>query len=393
MSATTRQMSTDTAAPDEARRRRRRRGRWALAIVVVLAGAAVTVDRTHPGGVDFTHPLGQRDGTSNAAANNAATTTAKVTRGTLSSRTSVGGSLGYAGDYTVLAQGHGTVTGLPAVGQVIRQGQVLYEVDGQPVVLLYGSTPAYRTLAEGATASDVTGKDVQQLNRALVALGYASSSDLDPSSDEFSWATKAAIKELQDDLGVEQTGRLDLGQVVFLPTAARVTSLSATVGSPAGGTILKASSTTRQVTVSLNAAQQSQVKVGDNVSITLPNGRVTPGRVASVGKVATTGASGSDSTPTVEVKITPTDAAATGTLDKAPVQVAIITDTVRNVLAVPINALLALAGGGYAVEVVANDGLHHLVPVSLGLFDDSAGLVQVTGAGLAAGQRVVVPAS
>jgi hypothetical protein len=393
MSATTRQMSTDTAAPDEARRRRRRRSRWGLAIVVVLAGAAVAVDRTHPGGVDFAHPLGQRGGTNTAASNNAATTTAKVTRGTLSSRTSVGGSLGYAGDYTVPAQAHGTVTALPAVGQVIRQGQVLYEADGQPVVLLYGSTPAYRTLAEGAKASDVTGKDVQQLNRALVALGHASSSDLDPSSDEFSWATKAAIKELQEALGIKQTGRLDLGQVVFLPTAARVTSLTAAIGSLAGGTILKATSTTRQVTVSLNAAQQSQVKVGDNVSITLPNGRATPGRVSSVGKVATTSASGSDSTPTVEVKITPTDAAATGTLDKAPVQVAIITDTVRKVLAVPINALLALAGGGYAVEVVANDGLHHLVPVSLGLFDDSAGLVQVTGAGLAAGQRVVVPAS
>ena len=361
--------------------------------MVVLAGAAVVVDRTQPGGVDFAHPLGQRADTSKAAGNNAATTTEKVIRGTLSSRTSVGGSLGYAGDYAVPAQGHGTITGLPAVGHVIRQGQVLYQVDGQPIVLLYGSTPAYRSLAQGADASNVTGKDVQQLNRDLVALGYASSSDVDPSSDEFSWATKAAIKELQASLGVKQTGRLDLGQVVFLPTAARVTSVPATIGSPAGGTILKATSTTRQVTVNLDAAQQSQIKVGDTVTITLPNGRTTPGRVRSVGKVATTPATGSDSTPTVEVDIAPTDAAATGSLDKAPVQVAIITDTARNALVVPINALLALAGGGYAVEVVRGDGLHHLVPVSTGLFDDAAGLVQVTGAGLAAGQRVVVPTS
>jgi len=269
---------------------------------------------------------------------------------------------------------------------------VLYRVDGQPVMLLYGSTPAYRTLAEGAHASDVTGTDVAQLNRDLVALGYASSSELDPSSDEFGWATKAAIEKLQDHLGIEQTGQLTLGQVVFLPTAARVTTVSATIGGQTGGPVLTATSVTRQVTVNLDAAQQSQVKVGDKVTITLPNGQTTPGRVTSVGKVATTPA-GSDSTPTVEVHITPTDAAATGTLDKAPVQVAIITDTVRDALVVPVNALLALAGGGYGVEVVARDGVHHLVAVQLGLFDDTAGLVQVSGAGLAAGQRVVVPAS
>jgi hypothetical protein len=316
-----------------------------------------------------------------------------VTRRTLSARSSVNGTLGFAGDYTVLGQGHGTITALPAVGQVIGQGQVLYRVDGQPVVLLYGSTPAYRTLAEGAKASDLTGTDVAQLNRDLVALGYASSDDLDPSSDEFGWATKAAIKEMQDDLGIEQTGELDLGQVVFLPTAARVTSVSATLGGQAGGPVLKATSTTREVTVELDAAQQSQVKVGDKVTITLPNGRSTPGRVTAVGKVATTPAQGSDSAPTVEVDITPTAPAATGTLDKAPVQVAITTGTVHNVLAAPVNALLALAGGGYGVEVVAADGVHRLVPVQLGLFDDTAGLAQVTGTGLAAGQRVVVPAS
>src|SRR5262249_27846234 len=129
------------------------------------------------------------------------------------------------------------------------------------------------------------------------------------------------------------------------------------------------------------------------VTITLPNGRTTPGRVRAVGKVATAPAQGSNSAPTVEVDITPTDPGATGTLDQAPVQVQVITATVRNALVVPVNALLALAGGGYAVEVVAPDGVHHLVPVQLGLFDDTAGLVQVTGSGLAAGQRVMVPAS
>ena len=314
-------------------------------------------------------------------------------RRSLSARTSVSGTLGYVGDYTVLGT-RGTITGLPKVGQVIRQGQVLYEVDGQPVILLYGSTPAYRTLAQGAEASDVTGTDVRQLNHDLVALGYGGDVDLDPTSDEFSWATKTAIKELQDDLGVEQTGKLELGRLVFLPTAARITSVLATLGGQAGGTVLKASSTTVHVTVNLDAAQQGQVKVGDRVQITLPTGQTTPGRVTAVGKVATTpSGSGQDSKPTVQVDITPTKASATGSLDKAPVQVAITTDTVRNVLVVPVNALLALAGGGYAVEVVAPDGTHRLVPVSTGLFDDTQGQVEVSGTGLAVGQRVVVPAS
>jgi hypothetical protein len=180
---------------------------------------------------------------------------------------------------------------------------------------------------------------------------------------------------------------------VFLPTAARVTSVAGTLGGPAGGAVLKASSTRRQVVVNLDANLQSQVTVGETVTITLPNGRTTPGHITSVGKVATAPASGSNSTSTVEVDITPTRASATGTLDQASVQVAIITATARNALVVPVNALLALSGGGYAVEVVAADRVHRLVPVQLGLFDDAEGLVQVTGSGLAAGKRVVVPAS
>jgi hypothetical protein len=390
---------TDTDAEAPARRqpgraRRRRRLAVTLIVLAMLAGGAVAVDHTHPYGISFRHPLGVRHhAKASGGGNAAAAATATIARRSLAARSSLNGTLGYAGEYTIAAQGHGTITWLPAVGQVIHNGEVLYRADGQPVVLLYGSTPAYRTLAEGAKASDVTGADVAELNRDLVALGYASSDDLDPSSDEFSWATKAAIKALQEHLGVTQTGRLDLGQVMFLPTAARITSLATTLGGPAGGTILKASSTTRQVTVDLDANLQSQITRGQPVTITLPNGRSTPGRVSAVGKVATTPAQGSNSAPTVEVDITPTDPAATGTLDQAPVQVQVISATARHALVVPVNALLALASGGYAVEIVAADGGHRLVAVQLGLFDDAAGLVQVTGSGLAAGQRVVVPAS
>jgi peptidoglycan hydrolase-like protein with peptidoglycan-binding domain len=368
-------------------RPRRRWRRRLLALVVILAAGAVTLAITHP---FRRHPAADAGNPDTAAGASLAT----VSRRTLTAQTQLDGKLGYADTYTVAGQLRGTVTALPAVGQVIKQGQVLYRVDGQPVVLLNGSTPAYRALAEGAEAADVTGRDVQQLNAALVALGYASADDLDPTSDEFGWATKAAVKQLQAALGVDETGRLALGDVVFEPTALRVTELSASLGTQAGGPVLKATSMKRHVSIKLDADLQSTIKVGDTVTITLPDGRTTPGRVSSVGSVATSPPQGSsDSSPTIDVDVTLTEPKATGTLDQAPVQVAVTTDRVKNALVVPVTALVALAGGGYALEVVGGDGVHHLVAVTLGVFDDSHGLVQVTGSGLAVGQHVVVPSS
>jgi len=392
MSAATEQTTVRATDPEPGRGHRRRARRWWLTVVVVLvlagAGAAVAF-----GGV-----VGRLDSTNTASAssdNAASISLATVTKRSLSQTTSVNGTLGYAGSYTVPGQLGGTITALPGVGQVVDQGQVLYRVDGYPVVLLYGSTPAYRTLAEGATAADLAGADVAELNQALVALGYASRANLDPSSDEFSWATKAGVEKLQAHLGVDQSGVLNLGQVVFLPTAARVTNVQATLGGHAGAPVLTATSTTRQVSVNLNANRQSQVKTGDSVTITLPDGRTTPGTVASVGTVATapTSTDGTNTAPTVAMAITPTRPQDTGNLDQAPVQVAITTATVADVLTVPVNALLALSGGGYAVEVADPDGTHHLVAITLGIFDDAAGLAQVSGSGLTAGQHVVVPAS
>ncbi|HEY2670605.1 MAG TPA: efflux RND transporter periplasmic adaptor subunit [Rugosimonospora sp.] len=368
--------------------RRRDRRRWVIvAVVVVLAAGALVV----VGGV-----FDGNGGSSGSSDSGSATSLATVTRQSLSENTQVNGVLGYAGSYTVLGQTQGTVTWLPAVGQVIGQGQVLYEVDGAPVVLLSGSTPAYRTLAAGATAADVTGKDVAQLNHDLVALGYVHKSDVDSAWDEFHSATTAGVKKLQRHLGVDQSGTLSLGDVVFLPTAARVTTLQAGLGAPATGVVLHATSTTRTVSIALDVDLQSEVKAGNQVTITLPDGNTTPGTVTAVGEVATAPSNnpgGSDSGPTVPVTIRPTDATATGSWDQAPVQVAITDQTVPNVLAVPVFALLAQSGGGYAVEVANPDGTHHLVPVSPGLFDDTTGLVQVTGSGLSAGQHVVVPAS
>lgn len=363
-----------------------------LVVVLVLAAAVLVVQWTQPYGISVTHPLGQRKNASGGAPSNASDTSlATVTRRTLSSRNTLNGTLGYAGSYSVVNHARGTLTWLPGVGRVVRQGQVLYRVNGAPVVLLYGKSPAYRDLARGAKASDVTGNDVRELNHALSALGYGYDIDLDPSSDEFTSATAIAVKRLQDDLGLNETGKLTLGQVVFLPTAARITAVPTTLGATAmdGGTVLTATSTKRQVVVHLDTTEQSEVKVGDKVTITLPNNHTTPGRVTSVGKVAASSKTGS----TVTVRIAPTHPGATGSLDKASVQATITTVTAKDALVVPVEALLALAGGGYAVELVPPTGAHKLIPVILGAFDDDAGLVQITGSGLRTGQHVVVPAT
>ncbi len=367
-----------------------RRCRVIVAAVLVLAAAGAVVALT--GALP-----GRPTASGGSSGSGSATSLATVERRSLSKQMQVTGALAYAGSYMVLGQQHGTITALPTVGQVIEQGQVLYRMDGAPVVLLYGSTPAWRTLAAGARAADVTGADVAQLNHDLVALRYVRSADVDSAWDQFNWATKAGVEKLQQHLGVDQTGRLNLGQVVFLPTVARITTLRASLGAPATGPVLQATSTTPIVTVALAADLQSKVKAGDQVTITLPDGRTTPGTVTSVGTVATApsnnpGAAG-NSTSTVPVTIQPIDPAAVGSLDQAPVLVAITTTTVHDALTVPVNALLALADAGYAVEIANPDGTHHLVPVTPGLFDDATGLVQVAGPDLAAGQHIVVPAS
>lgn len=287
--------------------------------------------------------------------------------------------------------GAGVVTWLPGVGDVLGRGQPVYRVNGVPIPLLFGDAPLARQLNEG-----LSGHDVQELEQNLLALGYADSGNLQ-ADGSFTAADTAAVRRLQQALGMPVTGVVDVGDVVVLPGAARVTHLQVAVGAAvsSGTQVLSASSTARQVVVQLDASRQSQVKVGDQVAIALPNGKTTPGTVAVVSTVATQlspGSGGSGpSNPTIEVDVTPTDPAATGTIDQAPVTVSITTATVADAFVVPVTALLAQPGGAYAVEVAGTQGGDRLLPVTLGLFDDADGLVQVSGPGLAAGLRVVVP--
>jgi hypothetical protein len=409
----------DPAGAAEAAPGGHRSRRWiAGGVIVVVTAAAVALAVTNPFRARASSDAGVPYNTS----------TWTVRRQSLTSQTQEDATLGYAGSYSVVNQaqsspagssigssdsgdgpggeggsGGGTYTSLPAAGAVVSQGQVLYAVSGTPVVLLYGSTPAYRDLTEGDTGTDVT-----ELNADLVALGCVTVAGLGPRSgwDYYSAETADGVAQLQARLGVAQTGSLNLGAAVFTPSTIEVTGYGSGVvlGGPAstGQVVLTASSTTPQVTIDLDASLQGEVRAGEPVSITLPDGSVTPGVVASVSTVASSSSSGgsgsggpagsgsSASSATVTVEVSLDDPAAAGSLNQAPVGVMITTGSASNALVVPVDALLAQASGSYAIEVIGSGGQHHLVTVMPGLFDDAAGLVQVTGK-LAPGQKVVVP--
>ena len=388
--------------------------RWVAAgavvvMIVVTAGVAVAAGVFRTSG---------RGGSESSAGSGYRTSTATVTRRSLTSQSVVDATLGKAGTWSVVVPqssssssptggaGPGTITWLPGVGRTVYQGQRIYAVSGTSVVLLYGTVPAYRDLSEG-----MTGADVRQLNTGLVKLGYATPAALGPRPgwNYYSAETAYAVGQLQTKLGLPETGTLSLGEAAFLPGPALVTGwgTSSVVGSPAtpGTVVLTASSTIPVVTIGLDAGQQSEVKLGDPVSITLPDGTITPGMISQIRRVASspssagsTGgsanspggpANGSGTGATITVLATLTHPRAAGRLNSAPVTVTITAGSVFNVLTVPVDALLAQTGGGYAVEVTGPGG-HHLVWVTPGLFDDAAGLVQVTG-NLTSGQHVVVP--
>ena len=315
-----------------------------------------------------------------------ATESVAVSRQDLVARTDVDGTLGYAGDLRVAGHAQGTVTAVPSPGTVVERGLSLYSVDNRPVTLLYGDLPAWRRLGAGMT----DGPDVKQLEANLVALGHATEAEITV-DDKFTAATTTAVKQWQKSLGLEETGVVELGQAVFLPGALRVAKVDVEKGAsaPPGSPVLSGTSTSRVVKIDLDATKQSLVKVGDKVDVKLPDGKTTVGTIASVGTVAQT--KGQDqSKRVVEVTVTLDDPSASGSVDQAPVKIGITSATRKGVLAVPVNALLALAEGGYGVRVLDGTPTGRIVAVSTGLF--ARGMVEVTG-DLAEGDRVEVPAS
>ncbi|WP_431894479.1 efflux RND transporter periplasmic adaptor subunit [Nonomuraea sp. bgisy101] len=309
--------------------------------------------------------------------------TAKVTRQTLVDSQTETGELGYGAATTVNSRLPGTLTSLPATGTRVRRGQAIYRLDDTPVVLLYGTLPAYRALAAG-----VDGVDVKRFEQNLYALGYRGFTV----DGTYSAATAEAVKEWQDDLGLPQTGTVELGRVVYARGPVRVDAHKAASGDAVqpGAGVLAYTGTSRVITVELDVSEQRLADNGATVTVTLPDGSKARGRIARTETVIDTGGNGSDEPTTgIEVTVTIQNRKKLSNLDRASVDVAFSAAKRESVLTVPVAALLALAEGGYGVQVV-DGGATRTVPVRTGLF--AAGRVEVTGDGIGEGVTVGMPA-
>jgi hypothetical protein len=317
---------------------------------------------------------------------------AQVVRTDVAQRQVDSGTLGYQGSFSVANElPPGVLTWLPSPGQVIRRGHALYRLANQTATLLYGPVPAWRDIGPGMTP----GPDVSELDANLDTLGFQAG----PPGEVYTWATEVAIERWQLAQGLPETGTVPLGDVVFLPGPLRVTALdtAVSVGANAapGAQVLTGSSTEPSVSMDL-APGGPKVRPGDAVLVTMPNGTTTvPGTVSAVGGVTTVPGSGgtqnggaqNSSTPSAVIPVTIRLSGYPGSLDRAPVQVTITEQEDKNVLAVPVTALLAQPGGGYAVRTTSAP-VHRLIPVTVGLYDDQTGLVEVSGPGLTPGLTI-----
>jgi hypothetical protein len=328
--------------------------------------------------------------------------TGTVTRTTLTETERVSGTLGYGTASIVSARGGlggsggpgggsgsstGTLTWLPAAGATVARGKPVFRVNELPVPLIYGTVPLYRVLRSG-----LSGPDVKQFEQNLAALGYRGFTV----DDEFTSATASAVREWQADLGRDETGTVDADEVVVAPGPIRVGELKAAAGDTASGPVLTYTGTTRVVDIDLDVSLQHLVRKGVAATVTLPDNTSVEGTVDSVGTVATTsggtgggtGGGGGGSSTTVAVVVAIADQKALGTLDAAPVTVTLLANRHENVLTVPVAALVALAEGGYGVQVVDGKSAYY-VAVQTGMFAN--GRVEVTGEGITEGTVVGMP--
>ncbi|WP_371544366.1 efflux RND transporter periplasmic adaptor subunit [Streptomyces sp. NBC_00554] len=359
-------------------RRHRRRGRKAVIAVGVIAAVG--------GAAAAGLGLAGRDGSGGGSATQLPPATADVTRQTLKDSQSEDGELGYGTATSATGRIPGTVTELPDAGEEITRGRTLYEVDDRPVTLMYGATPAYRDLKPG-----VEGADVKALERNLDALGYSGFTV----DEEYTDATADAVEEWQEDRGLDETGAVELGRVVFAPAAVRVDAVDAEEGAATGPgqKVLSYTGTTQVVTLELDTADQRLAKKGTKVAVELPDGTSVEGRIEDVSTEIDPG-DGGEQDPTTKVKVTVAldgakaqKAAASYVL--AAVNVFFTAGERKNVLTVPIAALVALPEGGFGVEVVRGSTTAY-VSVETGLFAN--GRVEITGEGITEGTRVGVPA-
>lgn len=347
-------------------------GRRTVAVVagVVAVGAVITAITV------FNLPDSDK---SPASAETTPASTADIAQKTLLDREKHDGTLGYGEATTIWARRNGTVTRLPAEGTTVTRGKALFHIDNKPVTLLYGKLPTYRVLAKG-----VKGSDVKQFEQNLRALGYKGFTV----DSTYNYATASAVKKWQGSLGRTKSGSVDPGDIVYGDGAVRVDSLSTQVGAlvAPGVAVEKITGTLPLATVALQMSSARLAKVGATVQVTLPEGKVVGGKIIKVVTVVTPGENGAAATTKINVSVqfdSPVESMGT-----AAVSVAFTTGEKKDVLTVPVTALLALAEGGYGVQVVESDATR-IVAVETGLFAD--GNVEITGDGLQAGMKVGLP--
>lgn len=330
---------------------------------------------------------GRQDGSPVATAPRP-TGTAIVQRQDLAVTDQVNGTLGFDDQRSITVPRAGVVTMLAAAGSTVPAGKPLYAIDREPTIVLTGAQPAYRALDRGSS----DGTDIRQLEQALVALGHGGDLTVD---DNFTAATADAVRAWEDDLGrADPDGRVELGDLLFAAGPVRVVSHSVAPGAQVqvGAGVLLVASTTKVVAIDLDADWTDSVVLGDAVSLSLPDGQESSGKVTRIGAATQPDSSDAQATVTVPVTVRLTDQKAAAAFDSGTVEVTVVRSEQQGVLTVPVTALLALAEGGYAVQVVdpADASGYRLLGVTLGTVSDS--VAAVSGDGVQAGLTVVVPA-
>ncbi|MDX3366261.1 peptidoglycan-binding protein [Streptomyces sp. ME02-6987-2C] len=372
--------------------------------------------------------------------------TVTVTRTDLSGTREIGGTLGYTSPRTLRGPGQGRVTWLAKPGTAVERGRPLYRVDERPTVVFYGSTPMYRRLdAVGLTGRDVRvvadnltalgydigsqpspGMRIQPSRPAAPGTSAAhrpeggreeasasqpppaEESDAPPAEPSPSDASAggpeaapppvtvkegdsvltssltAAIRRWQPTVGMQPTGVLDVSDVVVTQAAVRIGEILVQPGDEATAELMTVTSTTKSVTVPVEAVDIGSIKRKQRVTVVLPDRSEARGRVTGFSSVVRGGQDGTDrpGPSRIDVTVSLDDPEAVKNLDAAPVEARFEAESRRDVLAVPVGALLALREGGYSLRLTGGG----LVPVKTGMFAE--GLVEVSGEGVTEGMKV-----
>lgn len=285
---------------------------------------------------------------------------------------SASGTLQFDEPIEVASPMSGTALAVASVGDSLTSGHVLAVVDDRAVVWLDGAVPAWRALENGDE-----GVDVLQLETALTALGFNDDESVTV-DEEFTSATQDMVEAWQASLGVAETGRVELGAVVFGGDRTRVASVGFAVGDlvALGDPLAAIGTATRFATLDAAPEHAATLAIGDAVTLELPDRSTLDGSIAAL----TPGAE----SWTVTVAFGPD--VSFPRADVTEVEMEWTHTVASGVVTIPSAALLRLDDGSYTVEVVNEDGSTTRVPVEIG---SAVGTRVEVVSGLADGVSVV----